>query len=117
MDRFTRIRSGAALALGLLLFAVTGGGVVLAGSSGNHATVLHPSTCLRIKPACNIALPTTTALASSVNPSRYGQSVTFTATVLSSAPVAPGRITPHVPGPDGNVTFTDGGATLCATRR
>jgi Bacterial Ig-like domain (group 3)/Autotransporter beta-domain len=44
-------------------------------------------------------ISTTTSLASSQNPSTFGQSVTFTATV---APVAPGTGTPT-----GNVTFTD----------
>src|SRR5262249_44515034 len=46
---------------------------------------------------------TTTALASSVNPSVYGQSVTFTATV---SVVAPGLGTP-----DGTVTFTIDGVS------
>ena len=45
---------------------------------------------------------TTTVVNSGVNPSAYGQSVTFTATVTSGAP---GSVT-------GSVTFTDGAATL-----
>lgn len=49
---------------------------------------------------------TSTALASSANPSTAGQSVTFTATI---AVTAPGGGTPG-----GTVTFTDNGATLCA---
>ena len=45
----------------------------------------------------------TTTVASSVNPSKFGQSVTFTATVDATAPTAPV--------PTGNVTFViDGGA-------
>jgi hypothetical protein len=47
---------------------------------------------------------TTTSLVSSANPSVYGQSVTFSATVASDAP---GSGTPT-----GSVTFTDGSITL-----
>jgi hypothetical protein len=47
---------------------------------------------------------TTTALVSSANPSVYGQSVTFTATVTANAP---GSGTPT-----GSVTFTNGSTTL-----
>src|SRR5207248_172253 len=47
---------------------------------------------------------TTTTLASSQNPSVFGQSVTFTATV---APVAPGNTTPT-----GTVTFKDGATAI-----
>ena len=47
---------------------------------------------------------TTTAVTSSVNPSVFGQSVTFTATV---SPVAPGGGTPT-----GSVTFLDGGSPI-----
>jgi hypothetical protein len=48
--------------------------------------------------------PTTTALASSVNPSQYGTSVTFTATVASSGTATP----------SGNVSFFDGGSMLAS---
>ncbi len=47
---------------------------------------------------------TTTTVSSSVNPSVYGQMVTFTATVAAASP---GSGTPT-----GTVTFTDGGTTL-----
>lgn len=47
---------------------------------------------------------TTTAVASSTNPSVFGQQVTFTATILVTAP-ASGT-------PSGTVTFKDGGTTL-----
>jgi hypothetical protein len=50
------------------------------------------------------AASTTTAVSSSVNPSVFGQSVTFTATVTVTAPGA-GT-------PTGTVTFKDGAATL-----
>jgi len=45
--------------------------------------------------------PTTAALGSSLNPSTYGQAVTFTATVTSTAGT-----------PSGSITFMDGAATL-----
>ena len=48
-------------------------------------------------PACSQIPPTTTTLASSLNPSNYGQSVTFTASVTSSAGT-----------PTGTVIFYDG---------
>ena len=44
---------------------------------------------------------TTTALTSSLNPSNYGQAVTFTATVTSAGPT-----------PTGKVKFMDGTTTL-----
>ena len=49
-----------------------------------------------------------TALASSANPSVWGQSVTFTATISVTAPGA-GT-------PTGTVTFKDGAATICAAQ-
>jgi hypothetical protein len=48
---------------------------------------------------------TTTTLTSSLNPSLFGQSVTFTATVTSSSPGTP----------TGTVTFLDGGTTTLGT--
>jgi len=52
----------------------------------------------------NLPLPTATTLVSSVNPSLFGQSVTFTATVLSSGnPVT-----------EGSVTFLDDGTPLAS---
>ena len=45
--------------------------------------------------------PTTTALRSSLNPSNYGQTVSFTATVTSAGPT-----------PTGKVTFKDGTKSL-----
>jgi len=53
--------------------------------------------------ACNNSAlsPTTTALASSLNPSNYGQSVTFTATVTSSSGT-----------PTGSVIFYDGSTQI-----
>src|SRR5579859_4369763 len=61
-----------------------------ASSGSNHLTVNRPST--------------TTGITSSANPSVFGQSVTFTATV---SPVAPGAGTPT-----GTVTFLDGGSPV-----
>jgi uncharacterized delta-60 repeat protein len=49
-------------------------------------------------------MPTTTSLTSSPNPARFGQSVTFTATVVATPP---GTGTPT-----GTVTFLDGGSSI-----
>jgi hypothetical protein len=49
-------------------------------------------------------IATSTAIASSANPSTYGQAVTFTATVTPSDPA--------LDSPDGTVTFTDGTTVL-----
>ncbi len=51
----------------------------------------------------NLGLASTTALGSSLNPSTYGDAVTFTATVSSSGPA-----------PTGTVTFKAGATTVCA---
>jgi len=79
--------------------ALSGGGhsitAVYAGTS-NFAT----STSTAITQTVNLAA-SATGLTSSVNPSAYNQSVTFTAKVTSGAGV-----------PAGNVTFKNGGATL-----
>jgi hypothetical protein len=48
-----------------------------------------------------IAIPSSTSIASSLNPAAYGQSVTLTATVTSAGGV-----------PGGSVTFTDGASAL-----
>jgi len=57
-------------------------------------------------PLAVVKADTTTTVTSSVNPSVFGQSVTFTATV---SPVAPGAGTPT-----GAVTFLDGGSSIGA---
>jgi hypothetical protein len=69
----------------------------------NGDTNFSGSTCAALAQAVNQA-STTTGLASSVNPSVYGQTVTFTATV---AAVAPGGGTPT-----GTVTFKEGSTVL-----
>ena len=51
---------------------------------------------------------TTATLTSSVNPSVFGQSVTFTATVSPVAPAGP----PTTVAPTGTVTFLDGGSPI-----
>jgi len=63
---------------------------------GNNAT----STSGALSQTVNKA-STTTTLGSSVNPSTFNQSVTFTATVTGQSPT-------------GNVTFKDGATTICA---
>ena len=71
---------------------------VLDDASGDAGAV-GGGWCLNV----STAAPTTTALTSSLNPSTFGQSVTFTATVTSGATVNAGT-----------VTFKDGAATLAA---
>jgi hypothetical protein len=78
-------------------------------AAGNHPmtavyggdSTFTGSTSKALKQVVNKA-PTTTTLASSVNPSKSGQSVTFTASVT---PQIGGKIT-------GSVTFYDGATTL-----
>jgi hypothetical protein len=79
-------------------------------SAGNHTItatyggdgILTPSTSPALNQVVN-QVPTTTALASSVNPSNVGQAVTFTASVTSATGT-----------PTGTVTFKDG-ATFIGT--
>jgi hypothetical protein len=69
------------------------------GGDANHATSTSGALSQAVNPD-----GTTTALASSADPSASGQSVTFTATVSASSPGA-GT-------PSGTVTFKDGSTTL-----
>ena len=69
------------------------------GGDGNFTT----STSSSLTQTVNAA-STTTAVVSSLNPSNYGQSVTFTATVSAMAPGAGA--------PSGTVTFKDGVTVL-----
>ena len=95
--------SGIATVSGVSLTGITAGsypgGVAasFAGDSSNGAS--SGANLLTVNQAS-----TTTGLTSSVNPSVFGQSVTFTATV---SPVAPGAGTPT-----GTVTFLDGGSPV-----
>ena len=68
-------------------------------STANYSPITYVSGSLSVTQAS-----TTTPLTSSVNPSVFGQSVTFTATVTAAAP---GSGTPT-----GTVTFKDGSTTL-----
>jgi hypothetical protein len=80
---------------------LSGGSHVLTAAyqgSANVAASTSPSITQTVKPAA-----TSTAVASSLNPSTFGQSVTFTATVLPTS----GKGTPT-----GTVAFKDGNATL-----
>src|SRR5207244_2399522 len=69
-------------------------------------TSFNSSTSNTVSQVVNKA-STTTTLASSVNPSVFGQSVTFTATVAVTAPG-----TTAVADPSGNVDFKDGATTI-----
>jgi hypothetical protein len=64
------------------------------GSSGSTNQTVNPAS-------------TTTSLSSSTNPSAFGQSVTFTATVAVNAPG-----TTAVASPAGSVTFSDGSSSI-----
>ncbi|MEI6084335.1 MAG: MBG domain-containing protein [Verrucomicrobiota bacterium] len=68
------------------------------------STAAHKDSHFSGSGILQIVSPTTTALVSSVNPSTYNQSVTFTATV-SPVPAGTGV-------PTGTVTFKDGATTL-----
>src|SRR5262249_14610224 len=65
-------------------------------------TMFNGSTSAVYNQVVNPA-PTSTTLTSSVNPSVYGQSVTFTATVTAGAGLGT---------PTGTVTFKDGGTAI-----
>jgi len=71
-------------------------------SSTNYAISFHAGT-LTVSKAY-----TTTTLVSSLDPSTYGQDVTFTATVTANAPSTIN------PASTGSVTFKDGSTTLCS---
>ncbi|MBI3967905.1 MAG: Ig-like domain repeat protein [Chloroflexi bacterium] len=58
-------------------------------------------TAISTQPTVTVVNSTTTGLTSSLNPSRFGDTVTFTATVASTAGT-----------PTGSVTFKDGSSTL-----
>ena len=84
-------------------FALSGGLVITSTASvgdgfGAVGDTSEFSACVT---ATGAAAPTTTALASSLNPSTFGQSVTFTATVTGSSPT-------------GTVQFKDGASNLGA---
>ncbi|MGB6744160.1 MAG: Ig-like domain repeat protein [Terracidiphilus sp.] len=90
---------------GVATFAITTLGVgqhsITATYSGDttHATSTTATALIQV-----VNEGTTTTLTSSVNPSVFGQNVTFTATVAATGG---GTVTP-----DGTVTFMDGAATL-----
>jgi hypothetical protein len=74
---------------------------IVANYSGDGGNA--PSSSLPLSQVVN-AVPTTTTLASSLNPSTFGTSVTFTATVVGTNPT-------------GSVNFADGGTSIsgCST--
>lgn len=86
-------------------------GTPLAGSTGNYACTVGADNAIPPAASQNFSFvvanaATNTTVASNINPSLYGQSVTFTATVT---------VTPPGSGtPTGNVTFFDG-ATMLGT--
>jgi Bacterial Ig-like domain (group 3) len=110
MSRFSRTRVAGIPALVLLLISFSGGSVLGAAPAGATRGPLTFGICADLSPAQCGELNTTTDVSSSVNFSRYGQEVTFTATVTSE--LQPPR--PALPvAPTGTVDFKDGGTTLC----
>jgi len=98
------------MALGLLLSVLGAGSVASADSNAANAARVRSNICANVSPAQCGELDTTTKLTSSVNFSRYGQDVTFTATVSVQLP--PPR--PAVPvAPTGTVDFEADATTLC----
>ena len=93
--------SGVATLSGISLSGINAGshtnavGASFAGETGNSTASSATGTLTVSKAA------TSTAVSSSINPSEFGQSVTFTATVTSSAGT-----------PAGSVQFKDGGSNL-----
>jgi Bacterial Ig-like domain (group 3)/FG-GAP-like repeat len=83
-----------------LITATYGGDTTFLASSGTHMQVVEKYA-------------TTTALVSSLNPSNYGQAVTFTATVASSGPTPTGKVL-FKDGTEsmGSATLSGGVATL-----
>jgi hypothetical protein len=116
MHRTTCTRFGAALALGLLISALSGGSIVAAGSAASYRGSIHPDQCLRVAasigPTACTELNSITTLSSSTNPSRFGQPVTFTATITPD--LKPTIHPTGAPIPTGTVDFTKGSRTLCA---
>src|SRR5205085_7625977 len=68
----------------------------------------NTSTSAAVSQVVNKA-DTSTSLSSSANPSVFGQTVTFTATVNVTLPG-----TTAIASPSGTVTFKDGATTICA---
>lgn len=103
-DGTTTLGSGI-LASGVTTYttlALTGGAHGISAAYGGDSN-FGASTSITLTQTVNLA-PTTTGLTASVNPSVFGQSVTFTATVSSSSGT-----------PTGTVVFKDG-ATVLGTR-
>src|SRR6202008_81110 len=84
--------------------ALTTGNHTLTTSYGGDGNFNGSTGSLTGNPQVINKANTSTTVTSSVNPSVFGQSVTFTATV---SPVAPGAGTPT-----GTVTFLDGGSPI-----
>ena len=84
--------------------ALTAGSHTITASYGGDANFNSSSGALTGNPQVVNKADTTAALASSGNPSTFGQSVTFTATLSVTSPGAGA--------PTGIVTFLDGGSTI-----
>jgi hypothetical protein len=103
------VAPGSGTPTGTVTFTDSGttlGTVSLDGQGWRHlrCPTCHQATAPRGNDVTIVAAPTVTSLSSNVNPSVYGQPVTFTAAV---AAVSPGAGTPT-----GTVTFEDGNMVL-----
>jgi hypothetical protein len=106
MDGTTALSTQAIDASGVAAYstAALANGVhqITAVYNGDPAKEIQGSTSAVLSQ--DVAAPTTTTLTSSLNPSNYGNPVTFTATIPSSATAAP----------TGTVSFLDNGAQIGA---
>jgi len=119
MLRTAVIRLSAALSIGLLMSAVTGGAIASASTTARVGTV-RTTQCLAVRvgvaPSICVEFSSKTELTSSVNPSRFGQTVTFKATVSEDfvPSLRASGVHPLVPpAPTGTVDFTNNGKELC----
>jgi hypothetical protein len=91
--------------------AFSGGNVLGAAPAGATRAPLTIAVCANLSPAQCGEFDSSTSLASSVNFSRFGQAVRFTATVTGILPPPVPAIVP--PTPTGTVAFSDGATILC----
>jgi len=89
----------------------SGGNVLGAAPAGVSGAPLTIAICSSLTPAQCAEFESTTTLSSDVNPSRFGQAVTFTATVSGVLPPPRPAFVPTTP--TGTVDFTDGATPLC----
>jgi uncharacterized delta-60 repeat protein len=107
LDGGSSIGSGVVNGAGMATFstsALTVGNHTITATYGSDSNFNGSAGTLAGNPQVVNKMPTTTTMTSSPNPSVFGQSVTFTATVV---PTPPGTGTPT-----GTVTFLDNGGSI-----